>query len=173
MPSGMRTAPDTDAKIAEVFREHPKWKAPRIRNEVNLLLQHKNPGIPNNVPGISYVRQKLTKIRKVIKSATVNEQDRLWSLGALEYYPISPVALPEVVKIWKLHHHSITIRKAKWIARLVPLITNVLELDEAADNYAREEQIYESLDRHFDSKVMDEDILDPELTMADTQTLGI
>ncbi|MFC2027070.1 hypothetical protein ACFLU3_00125 [Chloroflexota bacterium] len=114
-------------------------------------------------------------IKKIISSVRNNAkfaEDKPWSLGALQNYPLPPEALPSVLKVWKycladagpvpVDENAegvpdfLTIREAKWVARLYTLIPNDTEdLLMWANHYAIEERGNEAWDLDYDSRVID------------------
>jgi hypothetical protein len=85
-------------------------------------------------------------------------QDRPWSMASLEDFPLSPEAIPAVLKVWKFRMEkgsTFTIREAKWAARLSLLGLSIERLSMVAYNYARQERIYELINRPFDSTYLD------------------
>ena len=126
MPKGPVVTPEVDALIAHVHRENPKWKAPRIRNEVRFKLRDPKlkkqlklpPVLPPEWPSLSRVQKKLVEIRK--SELEPSDEDKPWTIFTLNDYPISPEALPKVLKQYRevKDFCGLSIREAKWIVRL-------------------------------------------------------
>ena len=153
MPKGTPARPEVDLTISSVYRQHPKWKAPKIRNEVNRILQTSKPRTPSNYPSLSYVQKLLGAIRKREKGD--DPQEKLWSMGSLENYPIPPQFLPVVVDVHQHYIPDLTIRQAKWIARLSPFFDDLDKLANAADEYAINERYFAAEDGTYDSAKLD------------------
>jgi len=126
VPKGPVVTPEVDALIAYVHRENPRWKAPRIRNEVRLKLRDPKlkkqlklpPVLPLEWPSLSRVQKKLAEVRK--SELEPSDEDKPWTIFTLNDYPISPEALPKVLKQYRevKDFCGLSIREAKWIARL-------------------------------------------------------
>jgi len=119
MAKGPLITPEIEAQIAKVYRDHPKWKAPEIRNFMEMQLRKSNPSLPKGWPGLSIVQKTLATVRKNVRA--INPQDSPWSISTLDDYPIPPEALPKVLEAYKDHITKgieLTIREAKWVARL-------------------------------------------------------
>jgi len=167
MPKGTPTKAEIDFIIGKIYQKHSKWKAPKIRNEANRILQRSAPDTPPNFPSLSFVQKLLALIRK--RAAEDDPQDKLWSLGSLDDYPISPNALPVVIDIRRLYASDMTIRQAKWVARLLPLCDDNIALLDMAAEYATNEMFFATEDGTFDSKGMDYLYFYPQLTDEDIE----
>jgi len=145
MAKGRVVDDTTKLLIANVYREHPDWRAKEIQAEVNKRLGQ-------DWPGLSVVQKELSKIRENLK--VDNPQDKPWGMATLDTYPIPPETLPIVLKAYKHHIEmgtDFTIRQAKWVSRL-----SATEYSEALpDLVAKTEQLYEIIGRPFDSTVFD------------------
>lgn len=66
--------------------------------------------------------------------------DKVWSLGCLAEYEISPEALPAIMRVYRKYHREkegyFTIRWAMWIARLYKFIEDPDMLEKEAHTYA-------------------------------------
>jgi len=126
MPQGPVVTAEVEALIAQVYRENPKWKGPKIRNEVRIRLQDPKlrqelrlPSVlPFEWPSLYRVQQSLAEIRK--REREPKEEDKPWTIFTLAEHPISPEALPKVLKQYRevKDFYGLSIREAKWIARL-------------------------------------------------------
>ena len=146
MARGRLITPEVKALILSVYDGNKKWKAPEIRNWV-IGEVHRNPkqyfpkGVPINLssewPSLSKVRKQLAEIKKNL--AIHRREDEPWSISTLKDYPLPPEALPRVLEEYRWHKDRegqirqfesealkaymhlkgpLTIREAKWIARL-------------------------------------------------------
>jgi hypothetical protein len=119
---------DTSARvmIAEAYFENPKRSPDDIQKAVTSRLHKKNPALERNWPGISAVRQVLTKIRKYS-----DKRDEPWSTASLIDYPIPPEHQPEVIRAYSerttekidyywpdITQHPLTIREVQHLARI-------------------------------------------------------
>ena len=136
---GPTITPEVEALIASVYRRHPKWKGPQIRNWVIAELHKKSPNLRReypNWPSLSKVQKILAEVRE--NAAKPNREDEPWSISTLKDFPIPPEALPKILEEYKWHKEGqvkhcesevlgaflsgkgpvLTIREAKWISRL-------------------------------------------------------
>ncbi|HUW45631.1 MAG TPA: hypothetical protein VMW50_07520 [Dehalococcoidia bacterium] len=158
MAKGPIVTPEVEALIASVYHEHPKWKAPPVRNEVEALLRKQNRNSPKGWPSLSTVQKTLATVRRNIKEPS--REDMLWCMGTLNEYPVSPEFIPYVLDVWKLRvarGETFTIREAKWVARLSGFelqgliitkewsLDNIKSLSHTAGDYARLELLFELL----------------------------
>jgi len=157
MAKGLRITDDVRALIGETYLKHPDWIAKQILAEV-----HKIQG-KRGWPGLSAVQKELTKIRE--KNAAMlsveNSEERPWNLATLNRFPISTSALPSVLKVW-VHNQGkswlnmrLSIREAKWAARLYSTIEDTDFLTTLASVYAFYERIAEITNSEFDSTDLD------------------
>lgn len=83
-------------------------------------------------------------INKMVSGArnSTDPEDRPWSVAALADYDILAEALPAVMKAWAatIDDTPLTIRQAKWIARLHCIRGNIDYLTERALEYANREK---------------------------------
>ena len=120
MAKGPIVTPELAAIIARTHRQHPDWKAPKVRYEVEKAWRKKHPGSPVGFPSLSSVQRMLATIRKNEKLGSL--EDRPWTLDTLGKDSLPPEALPKVFRIWLQMQASsnsppLTIREAKWIAQ--------------------------------------------------------
>ena len=166
MAKGPLVTDAVEAVIAVVYREHPKWKAPMVRNEVDYILHRKKPDLPPGWPSLNSVQKVLATIRK--KEKGPDPQDKPWSTATLDNYPIPPEALSIVLKVWKFHMekgHFFHIRDAKWAARLSavnPVWRIGQDLDKLAllaRRYSITELVFDRIERDFDSTEVDRSLM--------------
>ncbi len=168
MAKGPIVTTKVEVLIASVYQKHPKWQAKDVHKEVSLILRKSNPKLPPGWPGLSTVQKVLATVRKNMKETPLDPQDKPWSMGTLNEYPIPPDAIPSVLKVWKFREEqtykfnfegvevpeydrkSLTIRQAKWVGRLshvtMPGETGYLStgyLTMMATDYAETEQANE------------------------------
>lgn len=155
MAKGSIVTDGVKALIASVYQQHPKWKAKTVRNEVSYLLTSNNPESPSGWPSLSTVQKVLADVRKKVKELPIHPEDKTWSLATLDEYPISPQALPVVIKVYTKVAPLRSIREAKWVARLSPILEEIKDLYFVATRYAAAERVYQSLNLTFNSVVLD------------------
>ena len=135
--------------IARVYLEHPEWRAKEIQNEVNTQLRKRSPRVNPDWPGLNAVQKALTKIRKRDneRPSELKELDMPWSTASLAKYPVSPEALPAVLKAWvwlpENINLSLTIREALWVGRLYAAIEDMPTLLFVAQVRAGHERVNE------------------------------
>lgn len=159
MAKGPLVTPEVEALIASVYQRHSKWKAPVVRNEVSYILRKNNPKLPPGWPSLSKVQKVLATIRNPQPDVS---QEKYWSMATLDDYPIPPGAIAAVLKVWKFRKRKkqdLTIREAKWAARLSALETDIGELSARAGSYAYIEWLYQLIDRPFDSTMLDHGLM--------------
>ena len=148
MPKGPIVTPEVEILIRRVHKDHPKWKAPRVRTEVEFLLREKDPNSPKGWPSLSKVQKVLATVRK--KEDEGSEEDELWHMGTLKRFPIPVGALTDVMAFWILRcakGERFTIREAQWLARLYNpnWRWSYDDIDECITVYARNEEALEKL----------------------------
>jgi hypothetical protein len=173
MAKGPIVTPEIEAFIASIYQKHPKWKALEVRNEVSFLLRKSDPKLPASWPSLSTVQKILATIRKSMKETPMYPEDKPWSMGTLNEYPIPPDVLPSVLKVWKSNDDmvhkfgmdklafdpTLTIRQAKWAGRLAHIIDDIRVLANFAIFYATTERIYQYLGKPFDSHILDYELM--------------
>ncbi|MDY6918452.1 MAG: hypothetical protein SVP26_11050 [Chloroflexota bacterium] len=161
MARGPIVTGDIEALIARIQQQHPKWKAPTIRNEVRRILQERQPSLATfhpNWPTLSTVQKVLAKVRRKANELPLDPQAKPWSLGTLDDYPIDPAAIAPVLDVWKYRIEKgadFSIREARWAARLAAVKSDIAELSAKATQYAQTELMYMLVDRPFDSTNLD------------------
>ena len=148
MAKGPIVTPDMAALIAKKHRQHPDWKAPRVRYEVEKTWRKDHRDSPVGFPSLSTVQRMLATIRKNERLGF--SEDRPWTVDVLRdpNNRIPPEALPKVFQIWLEMQASsnsppLTIREAKWIAQLSGMIDDLRFVRTAADMCAQLELIGE------------------------------
>jgi len=128
MPKGPVVTHEVEYLIAKVYKEHPKWKAPAIRNEVRDILRRtrRATSLPERWPSLSKVQKVLADVRR---NDIPSAEDEPWSIASLTNHPIPPDALPVVLEAaehcQRAENKPLTIREAKWVARLHILLNTI------------------------------------------------
>ena len=155
MPKGPLITPEIEALIASVYRKHPDWKAPKIRNEVESIVFQNKLGFPRGWPGLSAVQKVLAVARKP------QPPPGPWSLASLDNEDSQSMTPEELRAVFELYERcmklgrSFSTRDAKWAARLSAFIEDVEELNREVDRYSVAEDIFESIGRPFNSRWLD------------------
>lgn len=140
--------------IAEVHHQHPDWPAKMVQAEANKRLGQ-------DWPGLSVVQKELSKIKE--RLMVDNPQEKPWSIASLDSCPISPDALPVVLKVWKSRvekDSNLTNREAKWVSRLSCVVSDIEKLADTARRYALVELLYETAGHPFNSRALDKTLMD-------------
>ena len=197
MDRGPRVPDNIKLQIANTYLElrkkNPKIKAPAVREAVQSRLKK----VPYaGWPGLSVVQKVITDIREKDNDSLFTRQDEPWCM-ACQDEPLTPDALKVVCEVWaaslndlidlakesnseksdaeyfnkQLVGHvatKLTIREAKWIARLYCIIkedteikpfVNPTRLYSTALLYARAEQLHELIGIPFNSSEMDHHLI--------------
>jgi hypothetical protein len=197
MDRGPRVPDNIKLQIAKTYQEmrkkNPKIKAPAVREAVQCRLKKvPYPGWP----GLSVVQKVITDIHKKEADPLFSRQDEPWCL-ACQDEPLSPDALKAVCEVWETSLNNfidvasksdseksgaefmnkqlvghvatkLSIREAKWIARLYCIIkedteikpfVNPTRLYSTALLYARAEQLHELIGITFNSTEMDHHLI--------------
>lgn len=175
MTRGPIVTPEIEALIASIYREHPKWKAPEIRNWVIGEIR-RNPkgyfpkGIPSGLspkwPSLSKVQKELATVRRNL--AKLSPKDEPWSIGMVRGDPIfSPDVLPTVLAVCKCARSAgnvFSIRQAEWTVRLAAVLHGqpAEYLWYWTARYAGLELASELIERPFNTVSLDAQLIDPE-----------
>ena len=148
MAKGPIVTPEIEILIRTVHKDHPRWKAPRVRNEVESILRQREPNSPKGWPSLSKVQKVLATVRR--KEEEGSEEDELWHIGTIRRFPIPAEALRDVITFWIIRcgkGERFTIREAQWLARLYnpDWRWSYDEIDECITTYARSEEALEKL----------------------------
>jgi len=132
--------------IVKVHLKHPNWRAKQIRAEVESMWRENHPGCKPGWPGLSAVQKKLTITRKNEGKTDKTGLERPWCIGTLAIHEVPPEAVPIILEIQKRRLENkgapLTIREAKWVARLHRSIA-AEQLEGYAMLYALTERAYE------------------------------
>jgi hypothetical protein len=144
MAKGQVVTDEVKALITKVYLEHPHYRAKEVRAKVHAELLEENPRISPEWPGLSIVQKTIAPIRAL----PADPEGSPWSLYTLSGYDIAADALPVVLEAygqtvkWDLEK-PLTVREAKWVARLYRVLTHIEELVIAARECASNERIGE------------------------------
>lgn len=155
---GPRITDEMAGRIALLKQVHPGWTAKSVRNAFHEQLREREPALIaaySGFPSVSAVEKILARFNQWAEGP----QDKPWQMSTLEDFPIAdPQAIAGVMQAWKYrseHGQSLTIREAKWAARLCLLEKDAESLASRAAQYARLEQLCEALKRPFDTTALD------------------
>jgi hypothetical protein len=138
---------ELEDQIRKIKDQHPKITVKRIQEELRLYLfkakKGKNPDINDQeimkiidteeLPGESSITKFLGQnIQNPIEiDKTIKDLDIPWSIGCCIEHNIPPDFIPVLLEYRKINSGSqreyLTIRKARWMARLYPTIKKYLE----------------------------------------------
>ncbi len=126
MAKGQIVTAEVENLVVKMYRaHHGKWKAPRVRNEVESELRDRavknHKSIPDErFPSLSTVQKILAVERK-----PGSKEDEPWDISTLGKYPIPPEAVPIVLDVSIESEQPFTIREAKWLGFLYKLLIMV------------------------------------------------
>ena len=162
MAKGPIITPEVEVLIATVYQKHPKWKAKEVCNWVRGDLKKKDPNLRDDWPSLSTVQKVLATYRKNKSKFPEDPLERPWSMATLDDYPIPPEAILSVLEVWKFRIEKgdiLTIREAKWVARLSGVLKTIEDISYEAFEYARFELMFQLLNRPFDSTYLDRELM--------------
>ena len=144
MARGKRITPDVIRSVARLHNNHPSYTASKIRNEVNTQLRKQDNTIGRKWPGLSAVQKIIQSLRKE------SFLDKEWTVQSLAISDIPAEALQVVLDAYGLTvawglEKPLTVREAKWVARLYLVLKDIEELTIAARECAMVEKISEPL----------------------------
>lgn len=123
MAKGQAITPEVENLIASVYeKHHGKWKAPRVRDEVEYILRERDKNTVEGFPSLSKVQKVLATVRGNLRDTS--NLDKPWSIstGIAEGIEIPTEALPFVLVTWifmkDAWDYDLTVREARWLGRL-------------------------------------------------------
>jgi hypothetical protein len=174
MPQGKETSDDVKNEVRKLLFRDPDLRAKELKSEVEKTF------LGLNLTERTYSNLKNELLPDVLKVKS-SIMEREWSLGVLNVYngmpPISPEAIPHINDIQKISKvYKLTVRQARWISYLYPLIKNKELLRGISFFYAHFEIIAEMSSKTFETKEYDEylsnnqqkELLDIFMEMADS-----
>ena len=149
MARGPRISIDMRKTVAAVYREHRDWEIKEIQAEVDRLTK-------GRAPGESATQKIVLEVRNREQTSDFLNQDTTWSLGTLDDYPLPMEVIPKLLEIQNhLSPGGITVRCAKWVARLYPLQKDYILLVIAAGAYSQYEERCKLLGQPCDTSDLD------------------
>jgi len=105
--------------------------------------------VGSHLPTRSTVEKRVQRYAK-----TVSTEDDQWSISTLDKHPIPPESMPKVLAAYKRANGQLTIREAKWIARLSAtdcheLTPYVIARSELLHERLARPREFEGFDRHL------------------------
>ncbi len=135
-------------------------EVPRLqRGPLAEKLQAELKDLGYDVPQYEVLERMISKYRTHTASSP---EDMPWSTATLNAPgapPLPQEALAAVLRVWQSRIEkgaAFTIREAKWTARLSGLEPDIEKLSFIARRHARTEQMFELIDRAFDSTFLDQ-----------------
>jgi len=162
MPIGPKIPQRLKTRICQLFLDmranDAKTNAHMIGEAIRDEEHRRDPELPDGWPSDSAVRKILAPLRNPEANKSVDDDDRPWSLAALAFCDIPPDAVPEITKNWAMRiiyrtNHPLTIRQAKWIAKLRHFDFAIRggDLYMAANHYASDEFLRTALGKEYPS----------------------
>ena len=103
-------------------------------------------------------------VKPFVEKVKNGNLEKLWSVGSLSQYSGTPVITPEsvqrILKVQSIATYPVTIRRARWIAYLDPVIGDDDLLKDISFNYAYAELLADLLGEQFDSSEYDKYLTD-------------
>ena len=155
--------PELKIEITQLNEAHPDWSGKNIRAALE-----KNVKFKDRIPStrtIQDVVQKNTERKIELKKQAKNERfylDDLWHLSTLNNneYSIPADAIPLIFEIERNVYKYLTVREAKWLARLYKVVNGSQFLCWWSQVYAAREQIFEIAGIPFNSSDLDSALSD-------------
>ncbi len=151
MAKGPYLTEDVRLRIALIAKSHKDWKPGAVRDELLKQLAASGGWYEPDWPSKSTVEKEVRRLRVAEGPHPVDEQDKPWSLVATARYEVPPDVLPIVFDACAARLSEgtpLTIREAKWIARLSHVFTEKAVLIYHACSYATLEQAVWANDRY-------------------------
>ncbi|MFC1955485.1 hypothetical protein ACFLWZ_02985 [Chloroflexota bacterium] len=153
MAKGPLVTPQVEFAIATIYKKHPKWKAPMVRNEVDYILHKRDPKLPPKWPSLSTIQKILATLRN--KESEDSPLDKPWSVASLVKYPIPAEALPSILQLWVWVHENaafveFTIRWALWAARFYAITKDMETLASLSFRFEVIEGLFEQLGKPYE-----------------------
>lgn len=121
--------------VASIHREHPDWIVKEIQKEIDKFTN-------GRAPGLSSIQKILAQIKRNEEEERFLKQDRTWSLGTLNEYPMPAEVIPILLKIQNMfsgREYKLNIRRARWVSRLFTQFKDKIHLLMVAAAYAEYE----------------------------------
>lgn len=154
--------------IAEVYRNHPDWRAKEVLAEVYRLSN-------GRAPGLSAIQKILKEMRDRQAQAPFDKKLHTWHLGTLDEFPMSAEAIRRIFEVQRLIRSPeqrevlpkgimpLTIRQALWIARLHAVVKKASNLWLISWAYSLYEETCELAETECDTYEFDTILLDGDL----------
>jgi len=132
MPRGVVLTPEVEQIIAHIYIKHPELrsKPQKFYEEVHRQVHESIDWAEPDWPGLSTVKKRLVALREKERNRKPEskEIDKPWSIFSLREYAIPSEALPAILEMWVWMQDKLdmklTIREARWIARLHTVTEN-------------------------------------------------
>ncbi len=140
--------------VAAIHRDHSDWTAKRVHQALHDRLKREHyPRKSAAWPSLSAIQKQMGKIREAESERGLDPdpEDRPWCVVSLAKYDMPPEALPVVLEAWAkslVANTPLTIREAKWVARLVHIVSDLDALVDRAMSYAAVEATMQEIGRY-------------------------
>ena len=120
-----------ESEIARFLLENPDYTAVELKRKVERSLKQK--GFNYKFTDRTYLNKKKEFAPNINKE---NPLDKPWTVGACIKYDISPDVIPVLIKIMQVVVAGhITIRQARWFARLYPSVQKLMRKQSQNQNF--------------------------------------
>ncbi|MFA5450455.1 MAG: hypothetical protein WC231_00445 [Dehalococcoidales bacterium] len=161
MAKGTVIPDEVKTMIAHLYLEHPQWKTHEIRSALLKKIANRLAYAEPDWPGISAVQKELADLRKRNRARPLESQelDTSWNSLSLIRHPISPEALPIVLKLSvytrENKKRALTIREALWASRYSAVVKEISELSIICGSMAMLEAVSEITNNQVDCIMSD------------------
>ncbi len=127
MPRGPKIDKNIERLIIQVHEAKPDLTAKEVQSELWETKEWKmipTNSYPKNWPGIDVIQKIIKEARDRKIRIGPDTKDQPWSIVSLGRYPVSPEALPFILKVWARSMEisdPLTINQAIWVSRIFSL----------------------------------------------------
>jgi hypothetical protein len=127
MPRGPKIDKNIERLIIRIHEENPDLIAKEVQAELWETKEWKiipPKSYPENWPGVDAIQKIIKEARDRKIRIGPDTKDRPWSLVSISRYPISPEALPFILRVWARSieiNNPLTINQALWVSRIYTL----------------------------------------------------
>jgi hypothetical protein len=140
--------------VKQLISQEAKEQRSKDRRLLAIELQDKFRKMNEPIPEEETIIKLISKYR----NEPLEQIDKPWTLAASNYYNFPPESTPILLRVWKLciaTGFPFTIREAKWVIYLSPMIPNIRELTKWAKRYATNERLSKLINDELESSDLD------------------
>ncbi len=127
MPKGPKIDKNIERLILRIHEANPNLVAKEVQARLFETQEWKmipTKTFPDNWPGVDAIQKLIKETRDIKIRIGPDIKDLPWSIVSLSRYPITPEALPIVLKVWARSTEMsalLTINQALWVSRIYTL----------------------------------------------------